>query len=85
VVVPRGGWISLFGKTSPNLAGSIVQIWTRTKTGAWRAVTSRLVAADGTLHYFAHVNGWTAYQLRFAGGSSHSPAASHGRIATSRT
>ena len=85
VVVTRGGWITVLGRTSPNLAGSVVQIWTRTKSGAWRALTSRLVAADGTIHYFAHVNGWTAYQLRFAGDSSHSPAASHGRIATSRT
>ncbi len=85
VVVPRGGWITLLGTTSPNLAGSLVQVWTRTKTGAWHVLTSRLAAADGTIHYFARVNGWTAYQLKFAGDSSHSAAASHGRIATSRT
>ena len=63
VVVPRGGWITLLGTTSPNLAGSVVQVWTRTKTGAWHVLTSRLAATDGTIHYFAHVNGWTAYQL----------------------
>ncbi|MHB8673238.1 MAG: hypothetical protein ACYDAK_06110 [Candidatus Limnocylindrales bacterium] len=85
VVVSRGGWITLFGTTSPNLAGSLVQVWTRTKSGAWHVLTSRLAAADGTIHYFARVNGWTAYQLKFAGDSSHSAAASHGRIATSRT
>jgi hypothetical protein len=85
VVVTRGSSITVLGRTSPNLAGSVVQIWTRTKTGAWHVLTSRVAATDGTIHYFAHVSGWTAYQLRFAGDSSHSPAASHGRIATSRT
>lgn len=84
VVVPRGGSITLLGTTSPNLAGSIVQVWTRTKTGAWHVLTARVVAADGTIHYFAHVSGWTAYQLRFAGDSTHSAAVSHGRIATAR-
>ena len=85
VVVKSGSSITLLGRTSPNLAGSIVQVWTRTKTGAWHVLTSRVAAADGTIHYFAHVNGWTAYQLRFAGDSTHSPAVSHGRIATTRT
>jgi hypothetical protein len=84
VVVPRGGSITLLGRTSPSLAGSVVQIWTRTKTGAWHVLTARVAATDGTIHYFAHVSGWTAYQLRFAGDSTHSPAMSHGRIATTR-
>jgi hypothetical protein len=55
-----------------------------TKSVSWHRVASRLAAPDGTIHYFARVNGWTAYQLRFAGDTSHSPAASHGRIATTR-
>ena len=84
LVVPRGGWITLLGTTSPNLPGSVVQVWTRTKTGAWHVLTSRLAAVDGTIHYFVRVNGWTAYQFKFAGDSTHSPAASHGRIATTR-
>jgi hypothetical protein len=84
LVVPRGGGITLLGTTSPNLPGSVIQIWTRTKSGAWHVLTSRLVAAGGTIHYFAHVNGWTAYQFKFAGDSTYSPAASHGRIATTR-
>jgi hypothetical protein len=84
VVVPRGGSITLLGRTSPSLAGSVVQIWTRTKTGAWHVLTARVAATDGTIHYFAHVSGWTAYQLRFTGDSTHSPAVSHGRIATTR-
>ena len=84
LVVPRGGSITLLGRTSPSLAGSVVQIWTRTKTGAWHVLTARVAATDGTIHYYAHVSGWTAYQFRFSGDSSHSPAVSHGRIATSR-
>jgi len=84
VVVPRGGSITLLGRTSPSLAGSVVQIWTRTKTGAWHVLTSRVAATDGTIHYYAHVSGWTAYQFRFAGDSTRSPSVSHGRIATTR-
>ena len=84
VVVSRGGWITLLGTTSPNLGGSVVQVWTRTKTGAWHVLTSRVAAADGTVHYFARINAWTAYQFKFPGDSTHSAAASHGRIATSR-
>ena len=84
VVVPRGGSITVLGRTNPSLVGSVVQIWTRTKTGAWHVLTSRVAAPDGTIHYVARVTGWTAYQLRFPGDSTHSPAASHGRIATSR-
>jgi hypothetical protein len=84
LVVPRGSWITVLGTTSPNLAGSIVQVWTRTKTGTWHALTSRVAAADGTIHYYARVYAWTAYQLKFAGDTAHSAAASHGRIATIR-
>jgi hypothetical protein len=84
VVVPRGGSITLLGRASPSLAGSIVQIWTRTKTGAWHVLTARVAATDGTINYYAHVSGWTAYQYRFGGDSTHSPTVSHGRIATTR-
>ena len=82
VVVPRGMYITVLGRTSPNLSGSIVEVWTRTKTGAWTRLTSRLVASDGTVHYYARVYGWTACWLKFAGDATHSPAASHGRVAT---
>jgi hypothetical protein len=84
VVLPNH-YVTVLGRTSPNLAGSIVEIWVRSKTGDWHRLTSRLVATDGTVHYFARVNGWTAYWLKFAGDSTHAPAASHGRIATSKS
>jgi hypothetical protein len=82
VVVARNAYITLLGTTSPSLAGLPVQIWSRTRTGAWTLVTTRTAAADGTVHYYARVNGWRAYQLRFAGNGTFAPAASHGRIAT---
>ncbi len=82
LVVPANSYITLLVVTAPNLANASMQIWTRTKTGPWTLVTSRTVASDGTVHYFARVNGWTAYQARFAGDATHSAAGSHGRIAT---
>ena len=85
LVVLPDHYVTVLGRTSPNLAGSLVEIWVRSKTGDWHRLTSRLVAADGTVHYFARVNGWTAYWLKFAGDSTHAPAASHGRIATSKS
>lgn len=84
VVVPRGGYVTLLGSIGPNLPGVTVQVWTRTKTGDWRLLTSRVAAADGTVHLFARITTWTAYQFRYAGDALHSSAASHGRIATAR-
>ena len=83
VVVARNGYITLLVQTRPNLAGSLVQIWVESKTSGWHPLTLRMVAADGTVHYFARVNGWTVYWVKFPGDTTHAPAASHGRIATS--
>jgi hypothetical protein len=85
VVVPRNGYITVLAQTSPNLAGSVVQIWVESRTSGWHVLTLRLVAADGTVHYYARVNGWTAYWIKFAGNSTYAPAASHGRVATNPT
>jgi len=82
VVVPSSGYITVLARTSPNLAGSVVQIWVESKTSGWHVLTLRLVAADGTVHYYARVNDWTAYWIKFAGNSTYAPAASHGRVAT---
>jgi hypothetical protein len=85
LVVPPNSYVTVLGTTNPALAGASIQIWTRTKTGPWVLRTSRVVAADGRVHYFARVNGWTAYQFKFAGNATYAPAASHGRIATNPT
>ena len=73
--MPSGGYITVVARTSPNLAGSVVQIWVESKTSGWHVLTSRAVAADGTVHYYARVNGWTAYWIKFAGNSTYAPAA----------
>jgi hypothetical protein len=84
LVVAPNSYVTILVQTSPNLAGSLVQIWVETKTSGWHDVTLRQVASDGTVHYFARVNGWTAYWVKFPGDATHAAAASHGRIATSR-
>ncbi|MBF6558005.1 MAG: hypothetical protein IVW52_18010 [Acidimicrobiales bacterium] len=85
VVVARDGYITLLVQTNPNLAGSLLEIWVESKTGGWHLLTLRSVVADGTVHYFARVTGWTAYWVKFPGDTTHAPAASHGRIATTKS
>ena len=84
IVVARNRYVTVLGMTSPNLSGQSVEIWIKRRSADWTRLTSRTVESDGTVHYFARVNGWRAYQLRFAGTASLSSAVSHGRIATSR-
>jgi hypothetical protein len=84
LVVAPHRYITVLVRTSPNLAGSRVQVWVESKTSGWHEVTSRLVAADGTVHYYARVDGSTAYRVKFPGDATHASAASPARIATSR-
>ena len=85
VVVPRDAYVTVLATTRPNLAGDVIQIWTRGKATDWRPATVRRVAADGTVHYYARVSGWTAYRMKFLGDATHAVATSHGRIATNPT
>jgi hypothetical protein len=62
----------------PALSGRTVQIWKRQKHGDWVLATTRLVAADGTVHYYARIHAWTGLWAKLDG------LASHGRIATAR-
>ena len=82
VSVPANKYVTVLVRTSPNLSGSTVQVWVKSKTVGWHALTTRLVASDGTVHYYAKVNGWTGYWFKFAGNATYSPATSHGRVAT---
>ena len=61
-VVPRNGYITILVQTSPSLAGLHVQVWVKSKTVGWHLLTGRVVASDGSVHYYARVNGWTGYQ-----------------------
>jgi uncharacterized repeat protein (TIGR01451 family) len=78
VVLAKPGYVTYLIKLEPALAGQAVEIWTRSKTGAWVKTTTRLVAADGTIHYFRRISAWTAFWAKLG------DASSHGRIATVR-
>jgi predicted outer membrane repeat protein len=78
VILPTQGYVTFLVRLDPTLAGQTVELWTRTKTGAWLLTTSRLVATDGTVHYYRRINAWTGFWAKLAGG------ASHGRIGTVR-
>jgi hypothetical protein len=83
--VAKHGYVTLLVVTSPYLAGAHLQIWGKSKTGAWHLLTTRIVAANGTVHYYARVTSWTAYRARFLGDASHAAAWGPGRIATNPT
>jgi uncharacterized repeat protein (TIGR01451 family) len=78
LVVRRGSYVTFLIKTDPALVGRTVEIWRLQKSGAWVLTTTRLVAADGTVHYYARVLAWTGFWAKLDG------ATSHGRIATAR-
>ncbi len=82
VVVAPNAYITILATTSPSLVGASLQIWVKSKTSDWHLVTTRRVASDGTMHYFARVNGWTGYWVKFVGNTTYGAAHSHGRVAT---
>ena len=82
VVVPAGAWVTYLATTDPRLAGQAVQIWTRTRAGAWEAATTRTVAADGTVRFSTRVLAWTGIEARFTGNADFAAASAHGRSAT---
>ena len=85
VTVPRGTYVTYLVRSDPSLAGSAVQIWTRTATGAWKLAASRNVASDGTAHYYARVSAQTGFLAKWAGDDSYVASAAHGRTATVST
>jgi hypothetical protein len=85
LVVTRHGYVTLLVMTSPNLTGAHLQIWAKSRTGSWHLLTTRIVAANGTVHYYARITGWTAFRARFVGDASHAAAWGPGRIATNPT
>ena len=82
IVVPGGTSVTYFVGATPALAGRTLEIWTRTRAGAWTEATSRTVAADGTMRYVTRITAWTAFQARYAGDNTTATSASHGRIAS---
>lgn len=83
VLVPSGGHVTYLVAAAPAMAGRTVEIWTRTRTTDWAAVTTRTLAADGTARYFARVAEWTGFWAKLPGEAGAGPVAvSHGRSAT---
>jgi predicted secreted protein len=78
VVVPTNAYVTYFVQGAPNLAGTILQIWTNSG-GEWKLASTRSFDADGTSHYFARVTGRTSFQARIPGTPG---GAAHGRVAT---
>jgi predicted secreted protein len=85
ISVPNGTYVTYLVRTDPSLAGRVVQIWTRTATGAWKLATSRNVASDGTAHHYARVSAQTGFRAKWAGDDIFVASIAHGRIATAST
>jgi hypothetical protein len=82
--VAQGADVTYLVRTSRVLAGRSVQLWVRSRNGAWKRMASRVVASDGTAHFYLRIKGWTAIRATFVGDASYLPAVSHARIATTR-
>jgi predicted secreted protein len=85
VTVPKGTYATYLVWTDPSLAGKVVQIWTKTGSGAWKLAASPAVATDGTVHFSARVSAQTGFQARWAGDDTYVPSAAHGRTAAIST
>ena len=81
VTVPTGTYVTYLVRSDPALAGRPLQIWTKAVDGPWALTTTRTVAADGTVHYYARVREWTGFWAKLPADAGSSPATSHGRIA----
>jgi hypothetical protein len=84
LVVPKGTSVTFRVETAPNLAGRLLQIWAKTRTGTWKLTATRKVAADGTARYYARITAWTAFRAKWAGDPWYKASSSHSRVATTR-
>ncbi|HVA87971.1 MAG TPA: hypothetical protein VNF73_16820 [Candidatus Saccharimonadales bacterium] len=85
LTVSKGSRATVRFTMSPALAGARVEIWSRTRTGTYRRLTSRLADAHGTVRYYTPaVTGWTAFQARFVGDGAYLPVVSLARVVTVR-
>jgi len=85
LTVAKGSRATVRFTVSPVLAGAHVEIWTRTQTGSYRRLTSRVADPHGVVRYYTGaVTAWTAFQARFAGDGADLPAVSAARVVTIR-
>ena len=71
VILAKSGYVTFLSRLDPSYAGRTVQIWGRSRTGDWTPVTSRLVAMDGTVHYFVRIGTWAAFLAKLDAGAGH--------------
>ncbi len=80
VIVGMGRYVTYLVRTSPNMKGRKIQIWTDTGAG-WKQTTTREIAADGTARFHARVSGRIGFWAKLPKSGSTPAAASHGRAA----
>lgn len=81
VIVPTGTYVTYLVRTEPNLAGRTVQVWVKTASAAWVRATTRVVASNGSVHYFARVHATTKFRATWAGDETYAAASAPGRTA----
>ena len=72
VVTKRGSYVTIRGRISGAVPGTLVGIWVKTKTTAWHLETSRRVSTNGYLYYSGKVNnaGYRYYRVNALGATS---------------
>lgn len=81
VIVPTGTYVTYLVRTDPNLAGRTLQVWVKNGSSAWARVTTRVVAANGSVHYFARIRATTKFRATWAGDEAYAAASAPGRTA----
>jgi predicted secreted protein len=81
VLVPKGTYVTYLIRTDSHLKGKRVQIWTDTGKG-WQRTTTRSIASDGSVHYFALVSAHISFWAKYVDTATGQSVASHGRRAT---
>ena len=79
VLVPKGGYVTYLVRTDSRLRGKRIQVWTDSGAG-WRLTTTRKIANDGSIHYFARVRVRTGFWAHYVDGGT-PPVTSHARAA----
>ena len=80
VLVGKGRYVTYLVRTSPNMKGRKLEIWTDTGKG-WTKTTTRQIAADGTARFHLRITARTGFWAKLPKSGSTPAAASHGRSA----
>ena len=84
-MVSSGGRVTLRFATSEALGRAKLEVWARSRNGAYHFVTSRIADSAGVVRYYSPpITVWTAFEAKFAGDFEHGPGVSPGRVVTVR-